>query len=129
MATELARGLAAGEHHSTAERQSAERGDHVHLQRSVGARFDRRLVGQYTTGRGATLANGNVSFIQGTACATLIAGCTFYAQPTGFGNLHRNALTGPGFADTDVSLEKTTKITETTALVAAYRCLRLAEPR
>ena len=75
------------------------------------------LVGRFTTGRGATLANGNVPFIQGTACATLIAGCTFYAQPTGFGNLPRNTLTGPGFADADVSLEKTTRVTETTALV------------
>jgi hypothetical protein len=75
------------------------------------------LVGPYTTGRGATLANGNVSFIHGTACATLVTGCSFYAQPTGFGDLGRNALTGPGFADTDVSLEKTTKITESTALV------------
>jgi hypothetical protein len=75
------------------------------------------LVGQYSTGRGATLANGNVPFITGTACAALTAGCTFYAQPTGFGNLRRNALTGPGFADSDVSLEKTTRIAEQTALV------------
>jgi hypothetical protein len=75
------------------------------------------LLGQYTTGRGATLANGNVPFITGKACATLTAGCTFYAQPTGFGTLRRNALTGPGFADSDVSLEKTTKITEQAALV------------
>jgi hypothetical protein len=75
------------------------------------------LLGQYTTGRGATLANGNVPFITGNACATLTAGCTFYAQSTGFGTLRRNALTGPGFADSDVSLEKTTKITEQAALV------------
>jgi hypothetical protein len=75
------------------------------------------LVGQYSTGRGATLANGNVPFITGTACATLTAGCTFYAQPTGFGNLQRNALTGPGFADSDVSLEKTTRLAERTSLI------------
>jgi hypothetical protein len=31
--------------------------------------------------------------------------------------LHRNALTGPGFSDTDVSLEKTTKIVESTELI------------
>jgi hypothetical protein len=74
-------------------------------------------VGQYSTGRGATLPNGNVSFIRGTACATLVAGCSFFAQPAGFGNLHRNALTGPGFADSDLSLEKTTRITERTAVV------------
>ena len=75
------------------------------------------LVGQYTTGRGATLPNGNVPFIQGTACATLTPGCTFLAQATGFGTLRRNALTGPGFADSDVSLEKTTRIAESMALV------------
>jgi hypothetical protein len=75
------------------------------------------LVGRYTTGRGTILANGNVSFIQGTACATLTPGCTFFPQPKGFGTLRRNALTGPGFADSDLSLEKTTRIAETMALV------------
>lgn len=75
------------------------------------------LVGHYSTGRGATLSNGNVPFIQGAACATLTSGCSFFAQPAGFGNLRRNALTGPGFADSDVSLEKTTKIAESAALV------------
>ena len=76
------------------------------------------LIGRYSTGRRATLANGNVPFIQGAACATRVAGCTFYAQPTGFGDLRRNALTGPGFADTDLSLEKSTKIHESSAIVA-----------
>jgi hypothetical protein len=75
------------------------------------------VIGNYSTGRGATLANGNVSFIHGTACATITAGCAFYAQPTGFGTLRRNALAGPGFADTDVSLEKTTLLAEHTSLV------------
>jgi hypothetical protein len=77
------------------------------------------LLGRFSTGRRATLANGNVPFIQGTVCAgaTPTPGCTFYAQPTGFGTLGRNALTGPGFADSDVSLEKTTKLAEATALV------------
>jgi hypothetical protein len=75
------------------------------------------LIGPYSTGVGSILANGNVSFIHGTACATMVSGCSFYAQPTGFGDLHRNALTGPGFADTDLSLEKTTAITEKTAFV------------
>jgi hypothetical protein len=75
------------------------------------------VIGPYSTGRGATLASGNVSFIHGTACATIVAGCSFYAQPTGFGNLQRNALTGPGFADTDLSLQKTTKLLESVSLV------------
>ncbi len=75
------------------------------------------LIGQYSTGRGPILANGNVKYINGTACATVTAGCAFYAQPTGFGNLQRNSLSGPGFEDTDLSLEKTTAITEKTAFV------------
>jgi hypothetical protein len=34
------------------------------------------------------------------------------APPTGFGNLGRNAFTGPGFADIDFSAVKNTKLTE-----------------
>jgi hypothetical protein len=75
------------------------------------------LIGAYTTGRGATLPNGNVSFIHATACATITSGCSFYTPAAGFGNLGRNALTGPGFADSDVSLEKTTRLAESTAIV------------
>jgi hypothetical protein len=76
------------------------------------------LSSQYTTGRGATLANGNVSYIHALVCILpTTPGCNFYPQPVGFGSLHRNALTGPGFADTDLSLEKTTKIAESMALV------------
>jgi Carboxypeptidase regulatory-like domain len=75
------------------------------------------VIGAYSTGRSATLASGNVPFIHATGCTTVTAGCSFYSPSTGFGNLHRNALTGPGFADTDVSLEKTTKIAESAALV------------
>ena len=76
------------------------------------------MSNQFNTGRGATLANGNVSFIRATVCTKpTTPGCNFYAQPAGFGNLHRNALTGPGFSDTDLSLQKTTKIAESIALV------------
>jgi hypothetical protein len=81
------------------------------------------LVGTYSTGRGAILADNNISYIRGTVCGgqAPTAGCTFYAPTTlpaaGFGNLRRNALTGPGFANSDVSLEKTTKIAEQAALV------------
>jgi hypothetical protein len=75
------------------------------------------LIGQYSTGVGGILPSGNVSYIHGTACATIVSGCAFYAQPTGFGNLQRNALSGPGFEDTDLSLEKTTRITEKTAFI------------
>ncbi|MGA8110438.1 MAG: carboxypeptidase regulatory-like domain-containing protein [Acidobacteriaceae bacterium] len=74
-------------------------------------------IGPYSTGKGPILANGNVKFINGTACSTVVTGCSFYAQPTGFGNLPRNALSGPGFEDTDLSLEKTTPIAEKMAFV------------
>jgi hypothetical protein len=40
------------------------------------------------------------------------AGCTFQAVSTGFGNLSRNALVGPGFADTDFSITKNTRLFE-----------------
>jgi len=77
------------------------------------------VIGQYSTGRGSILASGNVPFIRGSACTTVVSGCAFYVQPlaAGIGNLHRNALIGPGFADTDLSLQKTTKILENVALV------------
>jgi hypothetical protein len=75
------------------------------------------LVGRYSTGRGQTLSTGNVQFINGTVCTTLTPGCTFFVQPSSYGTLGRNALTGPGFADTDLSIQKTTKITERVALV------------
>jgi hypothetical protein len=59
------------------------------------------------------LANGNVGWISSTLCpaSAPVAGCSF-ANVNSFGNLRRNAATGPGFADVDVSLEKNTKLTE-----------------
>jgi hypothetical protein len=70
------------------------------------------LRGSFSTGVGKVLTNGSIPFINGSVCATPVAGCTFYTQSLGFGNLRRNALTGPGFSDTDVSLQKTTRIAE-----------------
>ncbi|MGC1295686.1 MAG: hypothetical protein WA869_11645, partial [Alloacidobacterium sp.] len=76
------------------------------------------LSNQYQTGRGSVLASGNVSYIRARVCLSpTVPGCNFYPQTAGFGNLSRNALTGPGFADVDLSLQKTTKITESTSLV------------
>ena len=51
-------------------------------------------------------------FSNTTLCtqAATTAGCVFQVPTTGFGNLSRNALVGPGFADVDMSLEKNTKI-------------------
>jgi hypothetical protein len=74
------------------------------------------LLGPYSTGRGAYVGR-NVAYIQGSVCTTVVAGCSFYAQPLGFGNLRRNALKGPGFFDTDLSIQKTTKIAESVNLV------------
>ncbi|HYK35762.1 TonB-dependent receptor [Alloacidobacterium sp.] len=75
------------------------------------------VIGPFSTSRSAVLASGNVPYIHGSACTTIIAGCSFYAQPAGFGNLARNGLTGPGFADTDLSLQKTTRLLESVSLV------------
>jgi hypothetical protein len=76
------------------------------------------LSNQFSTGRGAVLANGNVSYIHAAVCPLpTTPGCNFFPQPVGFGNLQRNALTGPGFTDTDLFLQKTTKIVESMALV------------
>jgi hypothetical protein len=59
------------------------------------------------------LTNGNVGWIQSTLCPGVVAtgGCSF-VNVNGFGNLRRNAATGPGFADVDMSLEKNTKLSE-----------------
>ena len=77
------------------------------------------VLAAYSTGRHGYAANGNVLFINGSGCTgpAVTAGCTFYAQPAGFGNLRRNALSGPGFADSDLSLQKTTRIAESVAFV------------
>lgn len=47
-----------------------------------------------------------------TVCSAVVAGCEFYVPPTGFGNMGRNGATGPGFADFDLSLSKTTLLAE-----------------
>jgi hypothetical protein len=75
------------------------------------------LVGSFSTGRGALLTSGNIPWINGSVCTTPTIGCTFYTQATGYGTLRRNALTGPDFSDTDLSLQKTTKIAESVNLV------------
>ena len=75
------------------------------------------ILGAYSVGRGAGLANNAVPWITGSVCTTPTAGCTFYTQATGFGNLRRNTLRGPDFSDVDLSLQKTTRIAETVSLV------------
>jgi hypothetical protein len=70
------------------------------------------LLRHASTGIGKALGDFSIPFINGTVCTTPTTGCTIYTQPFGFGNLQRNALTGPGFSDTDISLQKTTRIAE-----------------
>jgi hypothetical protein len=43
---------------------------------------------------------------------TATPGCNFLTPTLGYGSMQRNGLTGPGFSDTDVSLQKTTRIAE-----------------
>jgi hypothetical protein len=62
----------------------------------------------------------NVSFIQSTQTCTLtttVPGCVYEIQEsgttyTGLGTMQRNSVSGPGFADVDLSGEKDTKIFE-----------------
>jgi hypothetical protein len=70
------------------------------------------LLARPSTGVHKALANFNIPFIVGTSCATPTAGCNFLTPTTGYGTMQRNSLTGPGFSDTDVSLQKTTAIAE-----------------
>jgi len=64
--------------------------------------------------KGFVGTNANVTWITSTLCPASgpVAGCAFVNTTNSFGNLSRNAITGPGFADVDFSLEKNTKITE-----------------
>jgi hypothetical protein len=59
------------------------------------------------------LSSGNIQFFSGTSCTGVAApGCTFLIPTDHFGDLARNAIIGPGFANLDFSLQKDTKITE-----------------
>jgi hypothetical protein len=89
------------------------------------------LVGKYAIAKQQTAGLTNVTYIQnpaGTVCNITSnasdPGCAFQIQQvvtnpatgatayTGLGTMHRNALSGPGFANLDFSGEKDTKITE-----------------
>ncbi|MEO6804550.1 MAG: carboxypeptidase regulatory-like domain-containing protein [Edaphobacter sp.] len=75
------------------------------------------LLAQPKVGIGTAGANFAIPYIVGTSCATATAGCTFLTPTLGFGSIQRNALAGPGFSDTDVSLQKTTRIAESVNFV------------
>jgi hypothetical protein len=78
------------------------------------------LVGKVAKTKVETTAT--VTFFQAPVCnAVVTPGCVYLNTgtltgttftPSGFGNVRRNSITGPGFSNLDVSLEKNTKITE-----------------
>jgi hypothetical protein len=70
------------------------------------------LLARPSTGVHKALANFSIPFIVGTSCLTVTSGCNFLTPTIGYGSMQRNGLTGPGFSDTDVSLQKTTQIAE-----------------
>ena len=80
------------------------------------------LVGHYTISKQQAPGATNVTYIQnpaGTVCniATYASGCVFEVQQnatgyTGLGTMPRNAISGPGFANLDMSGEKDTRLTE-----------------
>ncbi len=55
---------------------------------------------------------GGVTFFQAPTCTTLTATCVFQNTTNSFGTTRRNSVTGPGFSNLDMSLEKNTKLTE-----------------
>jgi hypothetical protein len=63
---------------------------------------------QYTTSGTVDWFNNPSTLV----CSTPAIGCIFDAPSTGFGTMQRNGARGPGFADFDTTLEKSTKLTE-----------------
>jgi hypothetical protein len=70
------------------------------------------LLARPSVGVHKALSNFNIPYIVGTSCASATPSCNFLTPSIGFGTMQRNSITGPGFSDTDVSLQKTTKIAE-----------------
>jgi hypothetical protein len=75
------------------------------------------LLAQPSVGIHRALANFNIPYIVGTSCLAATPGCNFLTPTIGYGSMQRNGLTGPGFSDTDVSLQKTTKIAESVSFI------------
>jgi len=83
-------------------------------------------IGPITSGKTQAAGTTNVTYIHSTpnvtACfeSTITSSCSFETLETtatsgiytGLGTMRRNAVTGPGYADVDLSGEKTTKLTE-----------------
>jgi hypothetical protein len=75
------------------------------------------LLAPPSVGVHKALSNFNIPYIVGTSCLTATPGCNFLTPNIGFGTMQRNSITGPGFSDTDVSLQKTTRIAENVSFI------------
>ena len=75
------------------------------------------LLARPSVGVHKALSNFSIPYIVGTSCLTATPGCNFLTPTLGYGSMQRNGLTGPGFSDTDVSLQKTTRIAENVSFV------------
>jgi hypothetical protein len=75
------------------------------------------LLARPSVGVHKALSNFSIPYIVGTSCLTATPGCNFLTPNVGFGTMQRNSLTGPGFSDTDVSLQKTTRIAENVSFI------------
>jgi hypothetical protein len=60
----------------------------------------------------SVLPSGNVQYLPQSLCITASPGCVFQYQASGFGDLGRNTIYGPGFEDIDMALVKDTRVTE-----------------
>ncbi len=75
-------------------------------------------LGSYRLTR-TKLASNNLQYLAASGCnanAATLAGCSFFAPSTGFGTLGRNSIVGPGLADSDISVQKNTKLAEATSI-------------
>jgi hypothetical protein len=70
------------------------------------------LLAAPSVGVHKALGNFNIPYIVGTSCLAATPGCNFLTPNLGFGTMQRNSIIGPGFSDTDVSLQKTTRLAE-----------------
>jgi hypothetical protein len=75
------------------------------------------LLAAPSVGVHKALSNFNIPYIVGTSCLAATPGCNFLTPNVGFGTMQRNSLIGPGFSDTDVSLQKTTRIAESVSFI------------
>ncbi len=72
------------------------------------------LVGPNVTRKIQVVGATNVSYIQSTVCAggVVTSTCSYQNTTNSLGNMSRNMIFGPGFADVDLSAQKDTKIFE-----------------